>query len=186
MRIIAGAYKGRRIEAPKGRTTRPTTDRIRESLFNWLQHHEEITLEGAIVGDFFAGSGALGLEALSRGASFAYFFEIDRNALNCLQHNIDALGVANRVKVSRQDATRVPKAQKPCDLLFLDPPYDKGLVGKCLDHAIKQGWLHKDSKVIVEASSNEITSLEEFTTENVETRHYGNSVLQLIQPLIEK
>jgi len=186
MRIIAGEFKGRTIDAPKGRNTRPTTDRIRESLFNWLHHHDDIYLQGAVVGDFFAGSGALGLEALSRGAEFAFFCETDRSALQCLKSNIEKLGVTRRVKIFSCDATRLPKAQKPCDLLFLDPPYGQGLGEKFLRHAMAQGWLHKQSKVILEASSNEITEFKETTIENVETRQYGSSALHLLQPILEK
>jgi 16S rRNA (guanine966-N2)-methyltransferase len=126
MRIIAGEFRGRGLRAPKGRGTRPTTDRVRESLFSAIVSHTGAELTDALVLDPFAGSGALGLEALSRGATRAVFAEKDRAAAEALEHNIDALGVRDRVRVYRADA--FPLAARgiftgPFSLILLDPPY---------------------------------------------------------------
>jgi 16S rRNA (guanine966-N2)-methyltransferase len=118
VRIVAGAYKGRRLQAPKGRRTRPTADRVREAVFAMLG-----SVEGARVLDLFAGSGALGIEALSRGAASAVFVERELRALDALRHNLESLDAETRVR--RQDALRfLARAEGPFDLVFVDPPYD--------------------------------------------------------------
>ncbi len=125
MRIIAGAYRGRVIKAPKGKDTRPTTDRVRESLMSSLGSARG-GFDGAIVLDAFAGSGALGLEAFSRGAASVQFCERDGAALRVLQDNVDRLGLAApAVRIRRIDVLRNPavRAQPPFDLVLLDPPY---------------------------------------------------------------
>lgn len=126
MRIIAGEFRGRTLQAPKGCTTRPTTDRVRESLFSAIVSHMGPQLAGAVVLDPFAGSGALGLEALSRGAARVVFAEKDRSAIAALERNIDALGVRDRVRVHRADAFSLAAQgvfSGPFSLILLDPPY---------------------------------------------------------------
>lgn len=125
MRIIAGEFRGRVLRAPKGSNTRPTTDRVREALFSALASARG-GLDGAIVLDAFAGSGALSFEALSRGAAAAHLFERDRAALAALEGNVRALGLsANVARVHRRDVLKNPpiSARPPFDLVFLDPPY---------------------------------------------------------------
>jgi 16S rRNA (guanine966-N2)-methyltransferase len=118
VRVVAGAYKGRRLQAPKGPRTRPTADRVREALFSMLG-----SVEGAQVLDLFAGSGALGIEALSRGAASAVFVEREPRALEALRRNLDPLDA--ETTVVRQDALRfLARAEGPFDLVFVDPPYD--------------------------------------------------------------
>ena len=134
MRIIAGEYKGRQLKAPKGDATRPTADRVREALMSALASARG-GFEGAVVLDAFAGSGALGLEALSRGARYAAFCEKDASALRTLQGNIDALGLAReRYAALRTDILKNPPrlAAAPFDLVFLDPPYGTELLEKAL------------------------------------------------------
>ena len=142
MRIIAGEWRGRAIEAPAGHATRPTSDRAREGLFSMLASRFG-GLEGLQVADLFAGSGALGLEALSRGAAHCTFVEQDRTALETLKRNIARLGGAPRSDVRVQGVEHV--APPPCDLIFMDPPYSAGLAQPALDRAAAWlapgGWL---------------------------------------------
>lgn len=122
MRVITGEFGGRRLVAPDGLTTRPTTDRVREAVFNSLAHGGE--LDGVAAVDLYAGSGAMGLEALSRGAERCTFVERDRNALAALRQNIDALGVADRTTVVAGDVLAWLPGLRHVDVVFVDPPYD--------------------------------------------------------------
>jgi 16S rRNA (guanine966-N2)-methyltransferase len=135
MRIVAGAQRGRALVAPKGHSTRPTADRTRQALFNVLEHAPwGRPLSGARVIDLFAGSGALGLEALSRGASFCLFVENDGAAREAVVTNLAALGLTERARVLATDATRLsPQADGPFDLAFLDPPYSQDLAEAALE-----------------------------------------------------
>ncbi|MGB0748671.1 MAG: 16S rRNA (guanine(966)-N(2))-methyltransferase RsmD [Magnetospiraceae bacterium] len=156
MRIIAGSHKGRRLQAPPGRTTRPTADRVRESLFNILSNGiGGIDLAGARVADLFAGSGAFGLEALSRGADYAAFVETDRQALTALRANLEACGAGSTSRVLACDATRLPRADAPFSLVFMDPPYGKDLPRPALESLISGGWVAPGSLVVVETGKNE-------------------------------
>lgn len=155
MRIVGGSHKGRRLAAPDGRVTRPTADRARESLFNILAHSALVTLAGAHVVDAFAGSGALGLEALSRGADHVWFMENHHGALATLKTNIAALGEETRATVVRADATKPPPAVQPCSLALLDAPYDKGLSAACLSALAERGWLAPGALAVVEVAARE-------------------------------
>ena len=137
MRIIAGEHKGRAIQAPKGQGTRPTGDRARESVFNMLAHAEWAPdIEGARVIDLFAGSGALGLEAMSRGAAFCLFVETDHAARGAIRDNIETLGLYGNTRLHRRSATDLGEKPagvgSPFNLAFLDPPYHKELVAPAL------------------------------------------------------
>ena len=136
MRIIAGQWRGRPIEAPPGTATRPTSDRAREGLFSMLTSRLG-SFEGLQVADLFAGTGALGLEALSRGAAYCTFVENDRAALDALKRNVERLGAGDRAEIRAQAAEHVSLA--PCDLVLVDPPYGAGLAQAALDRAA--GWL---------------------------------------------
>src|SRR5271156_4081067 len=131
MRIVAGRHRGRRLLAPPGETVRTTSDRAREALFNILSHGqlaaEGVPFAGVAALDAFAGTGALGLEALSRGAAEAVFIEQDREALATLSQNVAALGEGAHARIVPGDATRPPRAPSSCALVFLDPPYRSGL-----------------------------------------------------------
>lgn len=159
MRIVAGRHRGRRLLAPPGETVRPTSDRAREALFNILSHGqlaaEGIPFAGAAVLDVFAGTGALGLEALSRGAAEAAFVEQDREALATLRQNIAALGEAPRSRIVPGDATRPPSAPLAYALAFLDPPYRSGLAAAALTALDAAGWLTPDALAIVELAARE-------------------------------
>lgn len=130
MRVVAGEFGGRKITAPPGTATRPTTDRVREAIFNSLGSSG--MLDGAVVADLFAGSGAVGIEALSRGAAQCTFVERDRSALSSLDDNLDTLGLGQRSKVITSDAMAVA-ATLDCDIVFADPPYDFDGWDKLLD-----------------------------------------------------
>jgi 16S rRNA (guanine966-N2)-methyltransferase len=149
MRIVAGKLRGRTIAAPPGALVRPTSDRVREAVFNVLMHGDA-PLEGARVLDAFAGSGALGLEALSRGAAFATFIDAAPDAIAAIKQNADALDVARACRVIRGDAIRPPRADAPCDLVFLDPPYRSGLAANALKQLADAGWIAEGATVVVE------------------------------------
>jgi 16S rRNA (guanine966-N2)-methyltransferase len=156
MRIIAGALRGRRLVAPGVHSTRPTADRTRESIFNVLEHAPWASpIAGARVADLFAGSGALGLEALSRGADFCLFVESSPAAAAIAAQNVEALDCADRSRVLRGDAARaIPATEAPFDLVFLDPPYGKGLDARALA-ALPPGWLSPEATVVVERSATD-------------------------------
>ena len=152
MRIIAGAWRGRALAAPPGDATRPTADRVRQALFDRLMHAPwagRAAVEGARVLDAFAGTGALGLEALSRGAAHATFIENGRAALPVLRANIGACRAEARCTVLAADALRPPPGT-PCTLLFLDPPYGGGLVPLAVAALAAAGWAGPGTLVVAE------------------------------------
>lgn len=176
MRIVGGIHKGRAIAAPAGRDTRPTGDRTREAVFNVLAHAEwSPGLEGRRVLDLFAGSGALGLEAMSRGAGFALFVETDAAARGTIRDNIEALGLFGTTRIHRRDATDL--GQKPAglgdpfDLVFLDPPYNKGLGERALSRLGEGGWITPDALIVFECAADETPVTPGFTT--LDERTYG-------------
>ncbi len=159
MRIVGGEFRGRALAAPSGRDTRPTADRLRQTIFDILVHGHGDRLAGARVLDLFAGTGALGLEAVSRGAAFALFVEEAVAARAAIRANIEALGLTGRTRVFRRDATRLGPAGTvaPFDLVFADPPYGKGLGEQALASALAGGWLKPGALVVLEeAGSAEI------------------------------
>src|SRR5436305_11748222 len=143
MRVVGGRLKGRTLASPATRDIRPTADRLRESLFNILIHAYGDPIEGARVLDLFAGTGALGIEAVSRGAGFALFVDNGAEARALLRNNIEALGLGGVTKVYRRDATNLGPAHpmEPFTLAFLDPPYGNGLAEKALASLRDGGWL---------------------------------------------
>jgi len=159
MRIIAGRHKGRRLTAPPGDATRPTADRVRQALFDLLTHAPwggRDRLDGAWVLDAFAGTGALGLEALSRGAAHVAFLEIARPALAAIRANIIACGAEASSKVLAVDATRPPRAEHPCMLIFLDPPYGQDLVKRAVGALAAAGWIAPGALLVAEAGRAEV------------------------------
>ncbi|GAA4505164.1 16S rRNA (guanine(966)-N(2))-methyltransferase RsmD [Gluconacetobacter tumulicola] len=158
MRIVAGQWRGRTLAAPPGRTTRPTADRVRQALFDMLLHAPwggYDLMEEARVLDGFAGTGALGLEALSRGAAHCTFFETDRTALAVLRANIAACGTHDRATVRAGDVTRPPAAAHACDLLLLDPPYGQGLPERALAALARTGWIAPGALIVIETGADE-------------------------------
>jgi 16S rRNA (guanine966-N2)-methyltransferase len=158
VRIVAGAWRGRKLVAPPGRATRPTADRVRQALFDMLLHAPwggREVVERARVLDAFAGTGALGLEALSRGAAHATFMERDWTALAALRANIAACGAGDRARVLAVDATRPPAADAPGGLVFLDPPYGEALVPRALAALRQKGWLAPAAFIVAETGADE-------------------------------
>lgn len=152
LRIVGGAWRGRALVAPDGQTTRPTAERVRQALFDMLAHAPwSPGIEGRIVLDAFAGSGALALEALSRGAAHATLFDTDRAAQAAIRANIAGLpGAAARATWIAADATRPPRSASACDLVFLDPPYAAGLIDPALAALSAAGWLAPGALIVAE------------------------------------
>lgn len=177
MRIVSGQYRGKAIVAPPGDATRPTSDRARQAVFNILEHAAWAPeLRGARVIDVFAGSGALGLEALSRGAGFCLFVETDDAARGAIRENIDALHLFGVTRVHRRDATdlgpRPASAGAPFDIAFLDPPYAKGLGEKAAAELKSGGWLAPGAILMFERGRGETDAvLDGF--EQIDARDYG-------------
>jgi 16S rRNA (guanine966-N2)-methyltransferase len=158
MRIVAGRWRGRALQAPAGAGTRPTADRVRQGLFDALWHAPWAgrgAIEDAVVLDAFAGTGALGLEALSRGAARAVFMERDRAALGALRANIAALKAEDEARVVAADVLRPPRAEQPCGLLFLDPPYGKELGPAALKALGGAGWIAPGALACLEVGRDE-------------------------------
>jgi 16S rRNA (guanine966-N2)-methyltransferase len=176
MRVVGGRLKGRLIHAPASRAIRPTSERLRESIFDILAHRHAGAVEGARVVDLFAGSGALGIEALSRGAAFALFVDNGSEARALLRANVEALALGGVTRIWRADATRLGKAPAaaPFNLAFLDPPYDKGLTAPALAALCAGGWLAEGALVVVEeAASAEFAA--PGALELVDERLYGDT-----------
>jgi 16S rRNA (guanine966-N2)-methyltransferase len=155
MRIVGGRLRGRELAAPKSTAIRPTADRLREALFNILAHAYGDPVSGARVLDLFAGTGALGIEALSRGAAFALFIDEGAEARALIRENVATLGLGGSARIFRRDATKLGPAQplEPFSLIFLDPPYGKGLAEQALTAARDGGWLTPDALIVVEEST---------------------------------
>ncbi len=176
MRIVGGKHKGRAITPPKGRNTRPTSDRAREAMFNVLAHAEWApAIEGARVIDLFAGSGALGFEAMSRGAGFCLFVETDAAARGAIRDNIDALQLFGHTRLHRRDATALgdkpANLGEPFDLVFLDPPYGKGLGEQALDKLASGGWVSAHACAVLEVGAEETPDTPGWVVEN--EKEYG-------------
>ena len=177
MRIVAGQYRGRAIVAPEGQNTRPTSDRARQAIFNVLEHAPWAEgLHEARVIDLYAGSGALGFEALSRGAAFCLFVDTDDGARGAIRENMDAYGLFGRCRVHRRSATdlgpRPGSAGEAFTLAFLDPPYGKGLGEQTLARLLEGDWLAPGAVVVFERGSDE-PEIDTPGYERLDARDYG-------------
>lgn len=152
MRIVAGKFKGRRLAEPRSNSIRPTTDRARETLFNILAHGCHMIFDQARVLDLFAGTGALGIEALSRGAAFALFVDQSTEARGLIRSNMDSFGLNGCSKIYRRDATQLgdPGTLGMFDLALLDPPYGTGAGEAALQSLVSGGWLNPGALVVLE------------------------------------
>ena len=178
MRVVGGRWRGRVLQGPKKDGIRPTADRLRESLFNILVHAYGDPVTDARVLDLFAGTGALGLEALSRGAAFALFVDDGAEARALIRENVATLGLGGVTRIFRRDATKLGAAHpvEPFSLVFLDPPYGRGLAGQALMSARAGGWLAADALIVVEeAADAAFTAPEGFT--GIERRRYDDTEL---------
>lgn len=175
MRIIAGQWRGRVLKAPPGATTRPTGDRTREALFSMLTSRLG-SFEGLAVADVFAGSGALGLEAISRGAASCIFIDQDRDAIRAIRANIEMLNA--NAEVLPIAVSAIGPARRACDLLLFDPPYDSGGAGALLEKMTRLGWATESAWAAIETRKDESVSAEGWTLD-VE-RIYGIAKLSVL------
>jgi len=176
MRIVAGDWRGRPLRAPEGDATRPTADRTRETLFSMLTSRLG-SFEGLEVADLFAGSGALGLEALSRGAAKCVFVEQDAAAIRAIRANIAALHAQDRSDVRASSVLALGPAKQPLDLLLLDPPYHTGAGPVALDKLRRLGWIGEATWISLETAADETPLLKELDV--VATRKVGKALLHL-------
>ena len=182
MRIVAGRFRGATLATPKGQEIRPTSDRVRESVFNILAHGVDFKFEGARVLDLFAGTGALGLEAMSRGAAFALFVEESAEARGLIRRNAETLGIMGATRIYRRDATKLGEigTLAPFDLAFADPPYGRQLGEAALASAAAGGWLVPDAVTVVEESAQaEFTVPEGFAL--LDQRIYGGTGIYFLR-----
>ena len=184
MRVTGGTLAGRALRAPKGQATRPTTDRVRESLFGALEHRDDAPLDGARVIDLFAGSGALGVEAISRGAAFCLFVEAAAPARAAIRDNTEALGLNGVARLHRRSATSLgakpPGMGMPFTLAFIDPPYGQGLLVPALGCLRAGGWLAPGAFAVCEQDRREdAPGAEGFARED--ERAYGDTVVRLFR-----
>jgi 16S rRNA (guanine966-N2)-methyltransferase len=181
VRIVGGRLRGRALAGPKSPAIRPTADRLRESLFNILAHAYGDPVTGARVLDLFAGTGALALEALSRGAKFAQFVEDGAEARALIRQNVEALGLAAATRIFRRDATRLGAAHPvaPFSLVFLDPPYGRGLAEQALTSALAGGWLTDAALIVVEESAGAFKPPDGF--EEIERRQYDDTEFTILR-----
>lgn len=182
VRIVGGKFRGRPLATPATTTIRPTTDRTRESLFNVLMHGFSDKVEGARVLDLFAGTGALGLEAISRGARYGVFVEESAEGRGLLRQNIEAFGLQGQTKVFRRDACSLGAAGtlEPFDLVFADPPYGRRMGEKAFLSALQGNWLNPDALLVLEEEADVALELDERFVVH-EERNYGGTVIRLIK-----
>jgi 16S rRNA (guanine966-N2)-methyltransferase len=182
MRVVGGRLRGRSLASPKTNTIRPTADRLREALFNILLHAYDNPIADARVLDLFAGTGALGIEAVSRAAAFVLFVDDGAEARALLRENVATLGLGGTSKVFRRDATKLGPAYpiEPFSLVFLDPPYGKGLAEKALVSAHTGGWLTADALIVVEEAVKPAFAVPEGFSE-LERRRYDDTEFVLLR-----
>jgi 16S rRNA (guanine966-N2)-methyltransferase len=181
MRIVGGKFRGRALAGPRSQAIRPTADRLRESIFNILAHAYGDPVTGARVLDLFAGTGALGFEALSRGAASVLFIDDGAEARALIRQNVETLGAAGVTRIFRRDATKLGDVHpnEPFSLVFLDPPYGKGLAEAALLSARTGGWLMPDALVVVEESKGAFVTPEGF--EEIERRDYDDTEIVILK-----
>jgi 16S rRNA (guanine966-N2)-methyltransferase len=184
MRVTSGKLKGRALITPDDARIRPTSDKVRQGIFNILTNGMGIGMNGLAVADLFAGTGALGIEALSRGARFCLFVDDDAASRALQRENIEALSLTGVSKIWRRDATDLGPMNTgsggPFDLVFLDPPYRKGLAEKALASLRDGNWLAKSSIVVVETATDE--TLETAGFNKLDERDYGETRVALLAP----
>lgn len=178
MRIIAGEWRGRKLIAPKGEATRPTADRTRETLFNMLASRLG-SFEGLNVADLFAGSGALGVEALSRGAARCLFVEQDADALKAIRANVTALGARDRCDVRASSVLTLGPTNEAYDLILADPPYGTGAGQVALDRLLRLGWIGRATWTALETPADETIDIRGLTI--VADRRVGKATLSLLR-----
>ena len=187
MRITGGTLRGRNLVTPKDERVRPTSDKVRQAMFNILMHNDfgiGFALDGARVADIYAGTGALGIEAISHGASFCLFVDDSAESRGLIRENVEAFGLTGASKIWRRDATDLGPINTgsggPFDLVFLDPPYRKELVAPALKSLKDGGWLKPHALAVVETDAKETFDAPGFTT--LDTRDYGETRVTFLTP----
>jgi 16S rRNA (guanine966-N2)-methyltransferase len=184
MRVTGGKLGGRALVAPDDARVRPTSDKVRQAIFNVLSHNEfgvGFSIEGARVADLFAGTGALGIEALSRGAAFCTFIDDSAESRALIRENVEALGLTGVTKIWRRDATALGRANESYNLVFLDPPYRRDLLGPALVSLLEGTWLAPDAIIVAELAADEdAPSTDGFTT--LDDRTYGETRVLFMRP----
>ena len=185
MRIVAGRHRGRPIAAPEGHDIRPTSDRVREAVFNILEHRDwgvggVSIVTGARVLDGFSGTGALGLEALSRGAEHITFMDRNRTALNLCRETLEALGERSAANILQGDCLKPVRPAEPCGLVFLDPPYKAGLAVPALEALRQAGWIETGGICVIETSAKDDPEFPE-GFEMLDTRKYGAAKIHFLR-----
>lgn len=181
MRIVAGKFRGKQLEAPKSDEIRPTSDRVREAVFSIIGSRIGPHLDGRYVLDLFAGTGALGFEALSRGAAHCVFIDTGIEARGLIRGHIELFGVGGQTKLLKRDATDLGPAEriKPSDLVFVDPPYGKGLGEKAIASALAGGWIAQGALIVLEERKN--ATIETLSgTEIVDRREYADTAVTFL------
>jgi 16S rRNA (guanine966-N2)-methyltransferase len=176
VRVVGGRLRSRPLAGPKSDAVRPTADRLREALFNILVHSYGDPVSGARILDLFAGTGALGIEAISRGAAYALFVDEGVEARALLRDNVETLGLGGVTRIFRRDATKLGPAHpiEPFSLVFIDPPYGKGLAEKALMSAHEGGWLKPEALIVVEEAAETPFKAPELFNE-LERRRYDDT-----------
>lgn len=187
MRVTGGRFGGRTLAAPRDERVRPTSDKVRQAVFNILEHNDfgvGFTLDDACVADLFAGTGAMGIEALSRGARFCLFVDDAAESRALIRENIEALALTGASKIWRRDATRLgpmaPGAGGPFGLVVLDPPYRKGLVAPALESLRSGGWLAEQAIIVAESADDEDVALPDGFA-RLDERTYGDTRVALLR-----
>jgi 16S rRNA (guanine966-N2)-methyltransferase len=178
VRVVGGRFRGRTLAGPKSDAIRPTSDRLRETIFNVLAHGYGDPVEGARVIDLFAGTGAMGIEALSRGAAFCLFVDEGAQARGLIRENVESLGLGGATRLFRRDATRMGAAGQnpPASLVFCDPPYGRDLAPRALKSCADGGWLSPGALVVVEEAQGAGVALPD-AFEELERRDYGETTV---------
>jgi 16S rRNA (guanine966-N2)-methyltransferase len=176
MRVVGGRFRGRPLAGPKSDAIRPTSDRLRETIFNVLAHGYGDPIDGARVMDLFAGTGAMGIEALSRGAAFCLFVDEGAQARGLIRENVEALGLGGATRLFRRDATRMGAAGRnpPASLVFCDPPYGKDLAPRALKSCADGGWLSAGALAVIEEAQGSPATLPS-GFEELDRRDYGET-----------
>lgn len=184
MRVTGGTLGGRALAAPSDNRVRPTSDKVRQAVFNMLAHNDwGVGLDGARVADLFAGTGAMGIEAISRGGSFCLFVDDAAESRALIRTNVEALGLTGVTKIWRRDATDLgaPGAGGPFDYVFLDPPYRKNLLAPAIASLREGGWLAKDAVLIAECAEDERVQAEGFDI--LDERVYGETRVMILRTI---
>ena len=188
LRITGGELRGRKITSPRSQSTRPTSARVREAVFNQLLHRFSLRKDWSIntfrTVDVFAGSGIMGFEIISRTKTHVTFVEIDQTASQAIKHNANLLGVVHRTSVLNIDAKNIARARAPCSVAFLDPPYHKNQSASSLCNLAQQGWLQKAAIVVVETSRDERYHLP-VGFNLLDSRNYGSTKITFLEWLAE-